>query len=123
MDIFAIKPNTQKIDIRHPGSGSPIGFVIEVGSIESDAVKKVDRKHLDKQLRNRGKKPSSAEFEANMIERLAATVVGWEFTGDASLGGERPDFSREMAAKVLETAWLRNQVREVVEDEAAFFEN
>ena len=121
MDLSSIKPDTQKVEINHPGTGRPTGFVIEVTSAESDAVKRVQRRHMDKALKSRGKKMSAADIEANLIEKTAAAVVGWEWKNGASWGGKKLDCTPENVATVLETGWVRSQVEEVIGDEAAFF--
>lgn len=121
MDLLNIKPATQKVEILHPGTGERTGFVIEVTSLESDAVKKVGRRQTDAMIRKRKQRMSAAEIEANAAERLSAAVVGWEWKGDAAWGGKKLDATKENIATVMETDWVRRQVEEAIGDEAAFF--
>lgn len=121
MDLSAIKPATQKVEIIHPGSARPTGLVIEVTSAESDAVKRVVRRHIDFMIRGRGRKMSADKAEEHMIEKLAAAVVAWEWNGDAAWGGKKLECTPENVSLVLGTEWIRRQVGEVVEDEAGFF--
>ncbi|WAJ30946.1 hypothetical protein [Antarcticirhabdus aurantiaca] len=123
MDLQNIKPATQKVDIRHPGTGAATGLVFEVVSKQSDSVKAVERRQLDKQLRSRAKKATAADFESDMMDRTAAAVVGWEWKGDAAWGGKKLEFTKENVAAVLATSWVRNQVEEVINDDASFFES
>lgn len=121
MDLLNIKPATQKVEILHPGTGERTGLVLEVTSMEADAVKRVNRRQMDKALRSRAKKMTAAEIEANATERLSAAVVGWEVTGTANLGGQKMDFTPENVATVMALDWLRRQVEEAIGDDAAFF--
>lgn len=121
MDLSAIKPVTVKVEIRHPATHLPTGLVIEVASMETDAVKKVKRKHMDNALRNRNRKPTAAQIEEHSLESLTAAVIGWEWNGDAAWGGKKPDFTPANVSAVLATDWIRSQVVEVLDDETAFF--
>ena len=123
MDLSAIKPATQKVEIIHPGSSQATGLVIEVTSAESDPVKRVSRRHLDMMIRNRGRKMTADKAEEHMIEKLAAAVVGWEWEGDAAWGGKKLEFTPGNVSLVLGTEWIRRQIDEVVSDEAGFFSN
>ncbi|MGP2493505.1 hypothetical protein ACTDI4_17980 [Mesorhizobium sp. PUT5] len=121
MDLAAIKPNTSKVEIIHPGSGDPTGLVIEVMSQESPAVRKILRRQTDRMIKRRGKKMTAEQIEEDAIERLAASVVGWEWKGNAAFGGKKLDCTPENVATVLGVSWIKGQVQEAVADEAEFF--
>lgn len=124
MDLLAIKADTQTVQIRHPGTGALTGLAFELASADSDAVKRVQRRQLDKMLRSgRNKKPSAEEIEAQTIERIGAAVVGWTWADKASWGGTKLEFTKENVATVLGTPWVRSQIQEVIEDEAGFFKD
>lgn len=121
MDIFSIKPATQEVAIINPGDGREMGLVFEVTSAESDAVKRVRRRQLDKALRSNRRKMTADQIEDNAIELTAAAVAGWEWKGSASAGGKKLEFTPENVAMVLKIDWIRKQVQEVIDDEAGFF--
>lgn len=121
MDLAAIKPTTSKVEILHPGSSDPTGLVIEVTSQQSPAVKKVLRRQTDKLLKRRGRKTTAEQIEEDHIERLAASVVAWEWKGEAAFHGKKLDCTPENVAAVLGVSWIKEQVAEAVADEAEFF--
>lgn len=121
MDLATIKPTTSKVEILHPGSSDPTGLVIEVTSQQSPAVKKVLRRQTDKLLKRRGRKTTAEQIEEDHIERLAASVVSWEWKGEAAFNGKKLDCTPENVAAVLGVSWIKEQVAEAVADEAEFF--
>lgn len=123
MDLSSINLVTQKVAIIHPGKGVETGLIIEVASAESDPVKRVSRRHLDKALRSRDRKVTVEQLEERALELSSAAVVGWEWTGDASMGGKKLEFTPANVATVLKIGWIRSQVEEVMKDEAGFFTN
>lgn len=122
MDLSAIKPDTLPVEIRHPGTGLRTGLVIECSSLESDAVRRVKRKHMDASLRMRNRKPTASELEDRMLDIYCASVVGWQWNGDAAwTGGKKLDLTPENVRAVVSTPWIRKQIEEAIEDDQAFF--
>jgi hypothetical protein len=60
MDLLSLNPNTITIDLKHPATGAPLGVSVELQSLESDAVKAVERALKNKALRG-GRNTVTAE--------------------------------------------------------------
>jgi hypothetical protein len=123
MDLSSIKAQTLKVEIIHPGSNKPTGLVVECTSRADPRVKKIERQHLDKLIRLRGRKTTAAEVEERQLESIVARIVGFEWQGDASWGGKKLDASPENIRTLLAEDWLKRQVEEAIGDEADFFTN
>lgn len=122
MDLSTLKPVTIKVDINHPGTGLPTGLVIEVASVETEAVKKMQRKNIDKALRSRNRKLTAEQLEHSNREMVAAAVVSWDWSKDATwVGGKKLEFTFDNVMTVLGADWVYSQVKETVDDNAAFF--
>ena len=121
MDLSAIKPVTIDVRIQHPGTGVETGLVIKIASRQSEAVKTVTRRHLDKHIARRGKKMTIDDLETQNTEILTAAVTGWEWNGDASWGGKKLELTPENVAEILAVEWIRRQIEEATADEADFF--
>jgi len=121
MDLASIKPNTVDVDIIHPGDGEPTGLVITIRSTDDEAVKRVQRKHINQRLKNRDKKPSIERLEEENVALVCAAVAGWRWGGASEWGGEKPDFTPDNVAEVLGIEWIRKQVTEALNEEADFF--
>lgn len=122
MDILAIRPNTISIDIKHPGTGEPIGLRLHCLSLESDPVKAVERAIKNRALRGGRNTVTAEKIEDNTVEILSAAISGWEWKGGLSLGDlKNPPLTKENVAKVMQVGWIAKQVDTALGDEAAFF--
>lgn len=123
MDISEIQPKERKIEITHPSTGEPVGLRWTLRPESDPKVKKVQRQNLDKQLGSRKKKMSAAQIEANSFELLVAATAGWEWYGELTFEGEKPEFNEDNVRRVLQKAdWIRNQVREDFDNTEGFYE-
>lgn len=119
------------IDILHPVTREPIGFIIRVAGLDSARVKDAQRKFLDRRLaKRRSSKITAADLEKEATLALAAAVISWTSveadgttTSTALLDGERLECTRSNAVALFERfPWLKEQVDAVVQDRADFFE-
>lgn len=122
MDISAIKPVERVLDIKHPATGEATGLKLTVCSLQDPRAKAVQRSQLDARLNKKAKHRSIAEIEREAVELLSSMVVGIEFTGKASWGGKKPEFSKEIVKEMLGHDWLRTQVDEFAGATEDFFE-
>lgn len=122
MDILAIKPNTVTVDIKHPATGAPIGLSVECVSLESDAVKAVERQIKDKALRSGRNAMTADKLEQNTTALLSAAIFGWSWAEGLTLGDMvAPALTAENKAKLLSVPWIAKQIDTALGDEAAFF--
>lgn len=128
MDIGKVEKQSSEVEILHPSTLEPTGLVIKVIGYNAPEVKKVIRSLQDARLKRRGRLQTDAEREAEQIKIITASVVGWTWGTDpegneATLNGEKPEFSTENVKTVLAEEWLRNQVDDANMDERRFFTN
>ncbi|MGA0564172.1 hypothetical protein ACO2RV_17135 [Ancylobacter sp. VNQ12] len=122
MDLLSIKPNTITVDIKHPATGKPIGLSVDCVSMESDEVKAVERQIKNKALRSGRNAVTAEKIDENTVSILSAAIVGWSWTGEATLGGEKnPALTAANKAKLLSIAWIAKQIDTALGDETAFF--
>ncbi|GLI23490.1 hypothetical protein GGQ86_002972 [Xanthobacter flavus] len=122
MDILAIQPNTITVEITHPKTGAPIGLSVECVSLESDAVKAVERQIKNAALKSGRNAMTAEKMEKNTVALLAASIVGWSWAEGLTLGSlSAPPLTSENKAKLLSVPWVAKQIDTALGDEAAFF--
>lgn len=124
MDISSIKPAERIIEILHPGTGEKLGITVSVISLNDERLNQVRRRIQNKRidLEKRGKTFKADDIEENEFELFVATMTGWSWEGDNTFNGEKPAFNeRNVKAVLKELPWFKDQVREAIGDEKAFF--
>lgn len=127
MELSKLKANPSTvIDLIHPDpEQNPTGVTITLASRDSDPVKAVMAKAMDKRLvalRKGSHKPvNPAEFEAEAINTLSAAVLDW--SGLTEGGEPLPCTPENVRALLTDNAWIRRQLDEAMGNEALFFEN
>lgn len=123
MDILALAPNTITVDLKHPATDAPLGVKVELQSLESDEVKAVERTLKNKALKSGRNNVTAERIDDNTTAILSAAIVGWVFSGDANLGGDKkPACTPANKRKLLSVAALAKQIDLALGNEAAFFE-
>lgn len=98
---------TFTFDLRNPATDEPVGVTISVRSISSDAVKRIERAHIDEDALS-AKPASAAKLVERQCERVAATIVSWDW-GAHTFGGKAPKL--EDAPGILQkNDWIYLQV-------------
>lgn len=121
MDIASITATERTVDIKHPANGEPIGLRVTLLPDSDAKVVAARRKFLNERLQ-RGKKITAEVIEAQQTSLIAAAVNGWDWAGEATFRGEKPEFNEANLRKVLkELPWIKAQLDEELGDEAAFF--
>ena len=123
IDYSTLAPATVPLEIRNPATGKPTGIVLNLRSMDSEPARNVKLANSNKQMMRRNRKLTAADLEEGYIDLLVVLVESWEWKGDAAWrGGKKPDFKPDVVREVVSTPWIRNQIAEVTDDEAAFFE-
>ncbi|NLS03624.1 hypothetical protein HGP14_09660 [Rhizobium sp. P32RR-XVIII] len=124
MDLLSLNPNTITVDLKHPATGAPLGVSVELQSLESDAVKAVERQLKNKALRAGRNTVTAEKIEDNTVAILSAAIVSWVFSGEANLGGDKkPACTDANKRKLLAVPALAKQIDSALGDDAAFFGN
>lgn len=122
MDISSITPSTNELNILHPATSEPIGLTISLLPLTSPPVRDVQRRITNESLRTRGKGFTSEKLDANRLDILIAATQGFKWEGDANWNGEKPEATPQLVRKIYkEVPWIREQVDNALNDEAAFF--
>lgn len=123
MDISTIVAAERAVDIKHPANGEPIGLRITLRPDTDPAVVAARRRFLNERLARRGKiTAEKLEQQQNVV--IAAAVAGWEWKGELTFEGSKPEFSETNLLKVLKKLpWVREQIDEELGDAAAFFQS
>lgn len=137
-DLADIKPVSRTVEIRHPGTGRPLGVRVTLVSLDDERLAKVRRAIQDKRLHleSRAKTFKSEDIEANRKTILTTAMTGWEWynpTGkegdegyDAEampeFGGNVPEFNRKNTNAVIEALpWFGDQINEALGETESFF--
>ena len=122
MDISSITPIVNELKIVHPSTAEPIGLTIRLLPITSAPVREIQRRMTNESLRTRGKALTADKLDANRLDILVAATEGWEWAEGATWHGEQPEATPAAVRKVYkEAAWIKDQVDNALNDEAAFF--
>lgn len=124
MDISKLASDTTTIEIKHPGTGAPIGITVEVRSPECDEIKVINRAWQNRALKSRGKEIDATEIEKQALDVMVASIASWEWADGLEWEGEKPDNSDAFKRKVLSSksgAFILRQVDKAMGDEARFF--
>lgn len=131
MDLASLTPTERKIDIVHPGNGSPLGVWVSVVSLDDERMKKLRRAITDEANKKaqRGKVMKAEEIDENLDRLLINAMTGWgwekdEAGEDQTFQGIKPEFNEKNIRKVFATLpWFRDQLNEAVGDTKSFFSN
>ncbi len=120
-DLANIVAVERHLDIVHPATQEPVGLVLNLLPDNHPQVKVAARKSINDRINHRGK-VSAEQIEASRISMLAASVGGWEWQGELTFHGEKPDFSPQTLQQLLkELPWVGEQVDVALTDRAQFF--
>lgn len=147
MDLNAIKPVENILEIVHPGTNEKLGIKVPLKSLDDPAMKQLKFKiqNDEKNLARRGKSFTAEQVDANTSLLAYTAMSGWDWTGitvidqsakivdgveipavthfePATFHGEKPTFNQPTVFKVFdELSWFRDQITEKVGDTKSFF--
>jgi hypothetical protein len=123
MDFANFKSTSAKIEIFTP-SGEPGGLFVWLLPPDHPKFRALEKRYSSRLYTKKGAiDPKVAE--EYLSERCLLAIEKWEWTGDATLNGERPEYNPEdeVQRSVLNSFWFRNQIVEAYEDSADFFKS
>jgi hypothetical protein len=122
MDLSEIVASTNVVEIKHPATAEPIGLKITLRATSSKEVREVQRRMLNENLKNRGRTLTAEKVEANRLDVLVAATQAWDWAGELTFKGAKPEFNAENVRKVYkDLSWVKDQVDDALSDDAAFF--
>lgn len=124
MDISDIKAGERTIEIVHPKTKEELGIKVHLVSLDDDRVAKTRRKILNRklQLQSKGKNVKAEEIEENNSEFVFSAMTGWEWNGDATFRGSKPEFTKDKVFEVFKSLpWFEEQIDAALGDETAFY--
>ncbi|WP_329762907.1 hypothetical protein [Stenotrophomonas geniculata] len=84
-------------------------------------MKAAARKSINDWINHRGK-VGAEQIEASRINMLCASIGGWEWQGDLTFHGDKPEFNPQALQQLLkELPWLGEQVDVALTDRSEFF--
>lgn len=126
MEITSLKRVDITKEITHPGTGENIGIRVTIMSPNDKRLKRVIRRITDQNLQKnkRGKGIKAEDIEENQLELISNALTGWEWYGDATFQGEKPEFTVENVKKVCkEFPEFMEQIDEEMGDTSRFFDS
>lgn len=111
----------RRLEVLHPATQEPVGLVLVLLPDTHPQVKAAARKSINDRINHRGK-VTAEQIEANRITMLAASVGGWEWKGDLTFHGEKPEFQQQILHELFkELPWVGEQVDVALTDRTEFF--
>lgn len=111
----------RRLDIVHPATEEPVGLVLLLLPDSHPQVKAAARKSLNESISRRNK-ATAEQIEANRISMLCASIGGWEWQGELTFHGDKPEFNQQALQQLLkELPWVGEQVDVALTDRAEFF--
>lgn len=120
-DLAEVTPQPREISILSPADGEPTGLVIRLLPMTDSKVKAAQNRNITEARARRSTKISQDVIEENGTRILVAAVEGWEWKGEATFRGSKPEFNEANLRAVLKIEWIRKQIDIELGDEAAFF--
>jgi hypothetical protein len=120
MDISQVVnyEKTFLLEVKHPITDEPFGLTMQIRSSGSEACKTIYRKHADEiiEMRYKGKRPKGKQAEKEELERTAASIASWDWSGEANYKNTKPVLSMALAIEVLDKVpWIYAQVKEAAD--------
>lgn len=125
MDLMSINPNSRKVPLVHPATEEEVGLTFILRSRHSPEVQAAQRKAINARLAKKKANLTAEAAEAAQRNLILAAVEGWEFTKpDATINGERPEFSRKALKQLIDDGprWIREFLDSELGDDAAFYD-
>lgn len=122
MDFLNFKPTTAELEIATPTDGLPSGLKVFIFPPDHPNLKAVDKKYTPRIMDKKGR--IDPQIAQEMLDAKAvAAIERWEWSGDANINGETPDFDRnnDQHRAIVTAHWFREQITEVYEDTGNFF--
>lgn len=111
----------RRLEVLHPATQEPVGLVLILLPDTHPQVKAAARKSINDRISHRGK-VTAEQIEGNRIAMLAASVGGWEWQGDLTFHGEKPEFRDQTLRQLLkELPWVAEQADSALSERAEFF--
>lgn len=121
MDIATVVPQAREVPILHPATEAPIGLVIKLLPMSHPKVKAVSQRIRNSRVTARKLKVTAESLEAEGVEVMVSAIEGWEWQGDATFQGSKPDCTEANVRAVLKLEFIRQQIDRELGDDAAFF--
>ncbi|PJL44751.1 hypothetical protein [Stenotrophomonas maltophilia] len=120
-ELTNIVAEPRRLEIVHPASQEPVGLVLILLPDSHPQVKGAARKAINDRINHRGK-VGAEQIEASRIGMLCASIGGWEWQGELTFHGEKPEYNPQTLQQLLkELPWVGEQVDVALTDRAEFF--
>lgn len=120
--LLAAQEKGVEVNILHPKTGEDLGIQIIVAGPESERQTKVRNRVVNDRInRNRNRKTTAAELDADALKLSAAAIISWSGVNIGETPLELTMANAEMLLKKY--PWIREQVDVVVGDRAAFIKD
>ncbi|HFT6991410.1 MAG: hypothetical protein KH046_00865 [Stenotrophomonas maltophilia] len=120
-ELTNIVAEARRLDIVHPATQEPVGLVLILLPDSHPQVKGAARKTINDRINHRGK-VGAEQIEASRISMLCASIGGWEWQGELTFHGEKPEYNLQTLQQLLkELPWVGEQVDVALTDRAEFF--
>lgn len=126
MEICELKPVERALEIKHPSTDEDLGIKVTLISLNDPRMSAIKRRIRIQRLEQerRGKAVNLDDVEKNELDLLTAAMTGWDWSGNITFHGEKPEFNAENIKAVFkELPWFKDQIAEAVGDEKGFFQN
>lgn len=120
-DLSTIVAAERTIEIKHPATSAPLGLTITLLPDSHPQVREATRKRLNARLQSR-EKVTAERLDADALDQIIAHASAWDWAGDLTFHGEKPEFSAaKLRAVLTELPWIQRQLDAELANDAEFF--
>ena len=119
--LSELRPVEQELELTNPKDGKPLGIVLKVVGPDSKQVRDTERRLHKESITRGGEEVAVEDIEQMLIEKYAASVVGWEEKYNDDMEGP---YSPGHILKICsdpDFRWVTDQISVFARDRTNFF--
>lgn len=123
-DISEINYVEKTVEIVHPATKELLGISVSLMSPDDPRLERIKTKILDERLalEAKGKNFKADQINKNRDMILFRAMTAWDWSGDTTFEGEKPELNQVNALKVFaKLPWFRTQIDEAFSELEGFF--
>ena len=123
-DLSEIIYVEKTVEIVHPATKEPLGVSVTLMSPDDKRLERIKTRIMDERLalEAKGKNFKADQINKNRDMILFRAMTGWEWFGDTSFEGEKPELNQLNVLKVFsKLPWFRSQIDESFSELESFF--
>lgn len=123
MELSDLKPKETVLEMKHPRTGEELGISITIMGFNDPRMKNIRKQFANEefQRQRRNKADTANDAEKRGRKLCWNAMLGWEWRGDATFHGEKPEFTEKSFNDIIEELeWFGSQIDTFITEERNF---